>query len=58
MVRIINISQISAAAVDHLRVETMNDDQIGLAATMDVFPTHGLRGVGMTHEELERQEAE
>lgn len=56
--RLINISDISAAAIDNLRVETMNDDQLGLAATMDVFPTHGLRGVNMTHEELEREEAE
>ena len=55
--RLINISDISAAVVDNLRVETMNDDQIGLAATMDIFPTHPLRGVGMSYEELEREEA-
>ena len=56
MVRIINISDISAAVIDNLRVATMSDDQIGLAATMDVFPVHGLRGTGTPHEELEREE--
>ena len=54
--RLINISDISAAVVDNLRMETMSDDQIGLAATMDVFPVPGLRGTGTTHEELEREE--
>ena len=56
--RLIKLSDISAAVIDNLRVATMSDDQIGLAATMDVFPTHELRGVNMTHEELEREEAE
>ena len=46
--RLIKLSDISAAVIDNLQAATMSDDQLGLAATMDVFPT----------QELEREEAE